>query len=224
LTVTGGKLTTFRLIAQDALESLRDHFPDLPEPDEKQPVLDQVSTDLPEQLGPQVQRRLLGRYGADVSDLLETAQPGELTAIVDTPYLWAELRWAARAEGVVHLDDLLLRRVRLGLLLPEGGADYLDRIRVICQPELSWNDARWEAEVAAYRELWQRCYSLPANVPDWRVMLAEKERKEETAVSTSPRSGIVSPQSPTKPIRLAGILTFLALILALLWWHSRKTE
>jgi len=35
------------------------------------------------------------------------------------------LRWAARAEAVSHLDDLLLRRVRLGLLLPGGGVRHL---------------------------------------------------------------------------------------------------
>ncbi|MDF5909243.1 glycerol-3-phosphate dehydrogenase C-terminal domain-containing protein [Pseudomonas aeruginosa] len=36
--------------------------------------------------------------------------------------LWAELAFAAEAEMVLHLDDLLLRRTRLGLLLPGGGA------------------------------------------------------------------------------------------------------
>ena len=42
--------------------------------------------------------------------------------IPGTETLWAELRWAARAEAVVHLEDLLLRRTRLGLLLRGGGA------------------------------------------------------------------------------------------------------
>jgi glycerol-3-phosphate dehydrogenase len=42
------------------------------------------------------------------------------STIPNTNVLWAELRWAARSEGVVHLDDLLLRRVRLGLLLAAG--------------------------------------------------------------------------------------------------------
>jgi len=62
---------------------------------------------------------------------------------------WAELRWAAREEGVQHLDDLLLRRVRLGLLLPNGARDLLPRIRRTVQPELGWDDQRWEAEEKA---------------------------------------------------------------------------
>jgi glycerol-3-phosphate dehydrogenase len=74
--------------------------------------------------------------------------------------LWAELRWAARAEGVVHLDDLLLRRVRLGLIAPQGGVQWLDRIRSIVQPELGWDDAHWDQEASEYTSLWNRCYSL----------------------------------------------------------------
>ena len=175
LTVTGGKLTTFRLIALDALKAVRHQFPNLPELDDKQPILNQVSADLPKQLEQLTHRRLLGRYGKDAAALLAFARSDELTPIADTPYLWVELRWAARAEGVVHLDDLLLRRVRLGLLLPQGGTGYLPRIRTICQPELGWDDACWEVEESAYRELWRRSYSLPENVPDWRAMLAEKE-------------------------------------------------
>lgn len=215
LTVTGGKLTTFRLIALDALKAARHYFPDLPELDDKQPVLNQVEAEMPGQLDKFTWRRLLGRYGSDAPALAGLAQPDEMTPIADTPYSWAELRWAAHAEGVVHLDDLLLRRVRLGLLLPEGGAGYLARIRAICQPELGWDDARWEAEEAAYRTLWRRCYSLPANVPDWQAMLVEKERERETAVTPAA-------QTPTKPILLAGFLSGLALILTLLWWRSRK--
>ena len=104
-------------------------------------------------------RRLAGRYGADAPALLAAAAAGELEAIPGTLTPWAELRWAARAEGVAHLDDLLLRRIRLGLLLREGGAALLPRVRRICQPELGWDDARWEREEADYRALWRAGYA-----------------------------------------------------------------
>jgi glycerol-3-phosphate dehydrogenase len=110
------------------------------------------------------------------------ARPGELDLIPGTPVMWAELRWAARAEGVAHLDDLLLRRVRLGLLLPGGGAAELPRIRAICQGELSWDDERWQAEEERYLRLWRTHYGLPehAAIPDWRVLLAEaRDRRAE---------------------------------------------
>ena len=116
-------------------------------------------------------RRLEGRYGAHAVDLLAAARVGELNTIAGSETLWAELRWAARAEAVMHLEDLLLRRTRLGLQLRRGGAELLPRIRAICQAELGWDDQRWLAEEAAYLALWRRCYSLPprASIPDWRA-------------------------------------------------------
>jgi glycerol-3-phosphate dehydrogenase len=187
LTVTGGKLTTFRLIALDVLKSIALLLPNIPSPDNQAPVLDPVDTswinEIPgktendkefHSLDEESRRRLLGRYGADVPSLLASAGSRELEAVPGTQIFWAELRWAARAEGVVHLDDLLLRRVRLGILLPEGGKEYLPEIRRICQPELGWDDHHWEAEEAGYLQLWRDSYSLPdpASIPDWKEMLA----------------------------------------------------
>ena len=128
-------------------------------------ALNQVNLDLPgaDKLGEKVRRRLLGRYGAEAPALAAAAEPSELEAIPGTNVLWAELRWAARSEFVEHLDDLLLRRVRLGLLAPQGGIDQLDKIRAIVQPELGWSDARWKDEAQAYIHQWQTCYYLPGS-------------------------------------------------------------
>jgi glycerol-3-phosphate dehydrogenase len=175
LTVTGGKLTTFRLIALDALQILHERFPDFPQPAGNLPMLDRIDHPLAgaQALDENIRRRLLGRYGACAPSLVKSALPGELTPIHGTPYLWAELRWSARMEGVVHLHDLLLRRVRLGLLLPQGGRDLLPTIREICQAELGWDDCRWEVEVSSYLALWDQYYKPPAaaSVPDWRAHL-----------------------------------------------------
>jgi glycerol-3-phosphate dehydrogenase len=84
----------------------------------------------------------------------------DLQPIDGSIYLWAELRQAARAEAVIHLDDLLLRRVRLGLLIPNGGLDEMTRIRSIVQPELGWDDARWLLEEKNYTGLLNRAYRL----------------------------------------------------------------
>jgi glycerol-3-phosphate dehydrogenase len=102
-----------------------------------------------------------GRHGAEAADVLAVAEPGELEPLAGTPVTAAELRWAARCEGVAHLDDLLLRRVRLGLLLPDGGAELFPLVRRICQQELSWTDKRWELELAAYSSLIARSHSTP---------------------------------------------------------------
>jgi glycerol-3-phosphate dehydrogenase len=165
LTVTGGKLTTFRVMAHDALRQLRGQLPGGPAFDREDPMLDETPREifLETQLDPAERLRLCGRYGSETPALMEVSQPEELERIPHSPYLWGEVRWAARAEGVVHLDDLLLRRVRLGLVAPEGGRAFLDRIGQIAREELGWDQARWQAEVEAYQRLWRRAYSLPGS-------------------------------------------------------------
>lgn len=162
LTLTGGKLTTFRLMACEALRKIRMCIPDCPDLDPRQRVLNPPPTEMefPTAMTPATRQRLLGRHGLNTPRLIEAGQADEFDTAGGTPTLWAEVRWAARAEAVVHLDDLLLRRARLGLLLPRGGQDCMGHIRAIAQPELGWKDERWNLEVAAYTDLWQKCYHL----------------------------------------------------------------
>jgi glycerol-3-phosphate dehydrogenase len=162
LTLTGGKLTTFRLMAHEALRKVSACIPDCPDLNPHQRVLNVPPGDItfPQELTPAARLRLLGRHGQNTPALIQAGQPGEFEPVEGTPSLWAEVRWAARSEAVVHLDDLLLRRARLGLLLPRGGLDCLRRIRQIVQGELGWEDKRWETEAQSYTELWRRSYSL----------------------------------------------------------------
>ena len=160
LTVSGGKLTTFRLMAQIALRAVRTALPEHPHLGSNERVLDPL---LPESslcdVPAESRLRLMGRYGTEACNLVEAAQPGEMQSIATSPSLWAELRWAARNEGVVHLDDLLARRVRLNINLPGGGVNEIEKIRKIVQPELGWNDERWAEETERYRQIWKDYYS-----------------------------------------------------------------
>jgi glycerol-3-phosphate dehydrogenase len=158
ITITGGKLTTFRLMALDALAAARRRLPHPLHLDANERMLDPVETGMAARLDPGEAMRLAGRYGADTPELLKAAQAGELEAVEGSAAMWAEVRWAARDEGVVHLDDLLLRRVRLGLLLPQGGLRSMGRIRAVAQPELGWSDDRWLKEVDDYTLLWNQSY------------------------------------------------------------------
>jgi glycerol-3-phosphate dehydrogenase len=168
VTVTGGKLTTFRVMAHDALRAIRHLLPGHPRLNRKLRMLDKppvqamLETDMeaPDRL------RLLGRYGANAPGVVETAEQGELTPIGETTSLWAELRWAARSEAVLHLDDLLLRRLRLGIVAPQGGIPWMDRIRNIVQMELGWDDQRWQQEEGEYIRLWHQSYFLPVDQPE----------------------------------------------------------
>ncbi|MGD8814032.1 MAG: FAD-dependent oxidoreductase, partial [Anaerolineales bacterium] len=162
LTVTGGKLTTFRLMAQAALRVVRKRLPGHPRLHARQRVLDSTQRPpAPAVVDPSMMLRLVGRYGSDAYGLLSSAQDHELKTIPGSQSMWAELRWAARNEGIIHLDDLLLRRLRLGLQQPEGGVTDTDSIRRIVQEELGWSDDRWDQELEAYKHLWQRAFSPP---------------------------------------------------------------
>ncbi|MCH8618687.1 glycerol-3-phosphate dehydrogenase/oxidase [Undibacterium sp. TS12] len=166
LTVTGGKLTTFRLIAQDALKHVEHLFPK-PGAGIATGTVFAATAEIPILSGMKLNQaqiaRLQGHFGANAANVVATAQAGELDYIPGTASLWVELRWAARYESVVHLEDLMLRRTRLGLLLRNGGLAFMQRIRSICQPELQWDDEQWEKEQAAYLDLWHRCHGLPAS-------------------------------------------------------------
>ncbi|MCC6147072.1 MAG: glycerol-3-phosphate dehydrogenase/oxidase [Anaerolineaceae bacterium] len=165
ITIAGGKYTIFRVMASDVLNRATARLSgNLTFPTGKR-LFARLPDALPNvELPLETMQYLAGRHAADLPALLAAAAPGELESLEGLPNIWAELRWAARSEGVVHLDDLLLRRVRIGLTLPNGALGSMERIRAIAQPELGWDDTRWEKEVQTYREIWQDSYS-PS--PQW---------------------------------------------------------
>jgi len=162
LTVTGGKLTTFRLMAHEALKIIKQSITKLRGIHPKGPMLKSPDLNVLNEilLDKQAQMRLIGRHGEDSETLIKSADLSDLVPIGSSLNLWAELRWAARAEGIVHLEDLLLRRVRLGILLPCRGMSVIDRIKMIIQEELGWDDVRWDEEVCNYQQLLEKSYSI----------------------------------------------------------------
>ena len=158
ITITGGKYTTFRIMARQTVMAVLMKIGKLPVI-----KLGRVFPKLPDikapNINPEVLAYLKGRHGRETAEMIKTAGAGELERIGSLPNVWAELRWAAREEGVVHLADLLMRRVRIGMLLPNGAREHLERIRTITQAELDWNDKRWQQEVTAYLNTWQTYYS-----------------------------------------------------------------
>ncbi|MCP4670449.1 MAG: FAD-dependent oxidoreductase, partial [Desulfobacula sp.] len=73
-----------------------------------------------------------------------------------------EIIYAAEHGNIRHISDLLLRRVRIGLLLPRGGINILDRVESLCKPYLSWDSKRWYKEKKDYIRLWNNYYSPPS--------------------------------------------------------------
>lgn len=162
ITVSGGKLTIFRLIALDVLRAAT---PWLKQGhalhDDGAPVFSHNADAAEMGLFPPGRRRLLaGRYG-DALKTYAALEGARGETIEGTPYTLADVTWALRHEQCEHLDDLLLRRTRLGNLLPNGAQALLPTLKALVLRELGWDEARWESETARYREVWRRHYALP---------------------------------------------------------------
>ena len=162
LTVTGGKLTTFRLIAIDVLRAAHGMNKKIPAPDCYLPyILDKFMPDQP-LLGvdSNIARRLWGRYGSAAKHVV-AVDDDLLTFVPGTPYIWAELLWAIKHEAMFHLDDLLLRRFRSGILLPDGGQSLFTKLKPLIQKHLNWDNKRWDEEVKRYLGIWRTAHGFP---------------------------------------------------------------
>ena len=69
----------------------------------------------------------------------------------------AEVAWAVTHEGALHLDDIIVHRVRLDLEQRDHGLAAADEIAEIAAPLLGWSKDDGAAELAAYA---RRCTAL----------------------------------------------------------------
>ncbi|MCK9685276.1 glycerol-3-phosphate dehydrogenase/oxidase [Scleromatobacter humisilvae] len=178
ITVTGGKLTTFRVNALDALRHAAPYLaPSSVAGDAA--VAATTSADAfdyraadpifaPQPEAPELlalphglRSRLAGRFGRHARVLLRESAPADLEPIAGTATPWAELHWALRHEQVRFLDDLLLRRTRLGLLLPEGAAALLPRLEPVAREALGWSAGEWRDQRERYARIIASCYCVP---------------------------------------------------------------
>ena len=162
VTITGGKLTTWRRMAKMTVDRLVEREArDAPCRTHEIPLGAPVAvTDLPLVAGVPTgsYAALAGRYGHAAHDVLAVARerPDLAQPIVgDLPDLLAEVVFAARREQARTLGDVLLRRTRLGLLAGRdvvAGAPAARRVAAALALELGWD----EATTAQRLEDWSR--------------------------------------------------------------------
>ncbi|MGW7253835.1 glycerol-3-phosphate dehydrogenase/oxidase [Streptomyces sp. NPDC054834] len=133
VTVVGGKLTTYRRMAEDAVDAAVSarRLPTGPSTTSALPL---VGAAAPSRLSTlPAPRRLVRRYGTEavaVHGLAVTDRRLGEPVVPGHPVTGAELLWAARHEGALDTADLLDRRTRIGLV-PEDRAAALDTARRI---------------------------------------------------------------------------------------------
>jgi len=164
--IAGGKLTTYRIMAKDAVDfALGSRATILPSITDTIPlvgaeglqVLQRQSRSIGQRYGWDSGRidHLLHRYGGLLGELLELvdANPSLATPLAHAPaYIGAEVAYAASHEGVLHLDDILMHRTRLNYEQADKGVGALDEIADLVAPILGWDAARRQREIDAYRE------------------------------------------------------------------------
>lgn len=168
ISIAGGKLTTYRIMAQDAVDFAlgKDRAKVLPSVTERTllhgadgyvPLTRQVEQ-ISDRYGwtPDMVEHLLNRYGSAISEIeaivdqrADLAEP--LTGAPD--YVRAEIVQAARNEGVLHLADAFQTRTRMSYDQPDHGLAVIDEVADLLAEELGWDSDRKTTEVQAYRNL-----------------------------------------------------------------------
>jgi glycerol-3-phosphate dehydrogenase len=156
VTVTGGKLTTYRRMAADTVDEVDALLGKRRRCRTKRLKL--LGADgfeaPPDTNEPSRHEHLAGRYGTEaalVENLVdEEPELGE-PLVPGLPYLKAEAVHAARREMARTLDDVLTRRTRARLLARDDSAAAAEDVAVLLGRELGWDDAERARQVKEYR-------------------------------------------------------------------------
>jgi glycerol-3-phosphate dehydrogenase len=164
--VAGGKYTTYRVMADDAVnlaaKALTRSVPSCLT--DKVPLvgaagyqaLVNTKESLADRSGLPVERieHLLGRYGSAIREVLDlVAEHPELGEPLEHAprYLKVEAYYAVSHEGALHLDDILARRLRVSVDTWDRGVDVAGEVAGIVAPVLGWDEATIAREVEHYR-------------------------------------------------------------------------
>jgi len=147
VSVAGGKYTTYRVMASDAVDAIAPYLGvELPESRTEAVTLIGVA--------PPEDDRLHSRYGAlagQVRSLASSEATWGMPVVRDAPYLMAELAYAVTHEGALHLDDVLTRRTRLSVETRDRGLDAAPPTARLMSEILGWDRATVNREIDHYR-------------------------------------------------------------------------
>lgn len=173
LSVSGGKLTTYRVMAADVVDAAAKmlHRPVRRAPTARVPLpggairsLDEEIDAAREAVGDRaIADHLVHAYGAEWREVWEIAgRDRALAAPLEPglPYIAAELHWGVRREMALDLADLLIRRLHIAFETRDHGlAIAPDAARAVA-PLLGWTERRIDTEIASYREAVARMFGI----------------------------------------------------------------
>jgi len=166
--VAGGKLTTWRVMAKDAIDAVVDQLESTQAPvrtciTDRVPLAGAAGFEARQNQRVMLSRtsglalaqidHLLGRHGGLIDEVLSLiADRPELAEPLEggEDYLSAEVVYAVSHEGARHLDDVLARRTRLSIETFDRGTHAARRAAELMAGELGWDGARVDDEVDHY--------------------------------------------------------------------------
>ena len=163
--IAGGKLTTYRVMAKDAVDfAIGSRATSLPSITHEVPLVGAEGLRVFQRQARAIGARygwdrkrmdhLLHRYGSLLGEIVDLcdATPDLAKPLEHAPaYIGAEVVYAASHEGALHLDDILMHRTRLNYEQADKGVGALDEIADLVAPVLGWDDATRAKEIEAYR-------------------------------------------------------------------------
>jgi glycerol-3-phosphate dehydrogenase len=171
LSIVGGKLTTYRIMARDvvnlAVRRLHEldgaRYPSRTTTDEE-PLPGGEAQDLqpfhqtPLDLGvpPETVDHLLRHYGTEtaaICNLIRDDRTLLRPLSDDHPAIEAEVVHSTRRELPQHVDDFLIRRIHSYYEVRDRGAASADRVAALMGAELGWDSNRMAGEVERYSQL-----------------------------------------------------------------------
>jgi glycerol-3-phosphate dehydrogenase len=153
ITVTGGKLTTYRRMAADAVDAAVERLGVRRHRSRTRNVRLHGAAGWDAAEFP---NDLATRFGGDAREVLALIRSDAALAEPIVPglgYTKAEVVYAVRAEMARTVDDVLSRRTRARLLARDASAAAAPEVADLMAAELGWTDAERDRQVKEYRAL-----------------------------------------------------------------------
>jgi glycerol-3-phosphate dehydrogenase len=159
VTVTGGKLTTYRKMAQDAVDAAVLLVGETPKTrpcvTKSLPLIGATAAPKDPVTAVRAHAHLLGRYGTESPAVLALAEgrPELLEPVIDgLPYTGAELLYAVREEMAQTLDDVLARRTRAMIMRAQPTMAAAHAAAALIAPDLGWTEQEASDQAARFIE------------------------------------------------------------------------
>jgi glycerol-3-phosphate dehydrogenase len=189
ISLFGGQLTNYRLIASRAVDKITEHIPTDPQAktknisrtkrimlggwSDKNDYLTATASIAAKarklSIEPATLDHLISSYGKDAQAIIEIVekQPALNERICqDFPPIMAEIPFCILSEAAVSLQDLLFRRMRLGMLHQIQCKQAAPKVASLMQSLLNWDDSRATLELAALEK------TLDAHMESFRDVAA----------------------------------------------------